>query len=87
MAARSAALRDLPHVGGVAGRLDPDAVRRTIGEIRALLTARERQFAAAGIDSIARARGSRALDPHGDVFLVDRRLVHRADRLRRSGSR
>ena len=63
-------LRELPHVGSVAGRLAPDAVRRTIGEIRALLTARERRFAAAGIDSIARARGSRSLDPHGDVFLV-----------------
>ncbi len=63
-------LRELPHVGGVAGRLAPEAVRRTIGEVRTLLTARESRFAAAGIDSIARARGSRSLDPHGDVFLV-----------------
>ncbi|MEV4536871.1 type VII secretion protein EccCa [Asanoa sp. NPDC049518] len=36
------ALRDLPHVGGVAGRLDPTAVRRTVGELGTLLAARER---------------------------------------------
>ncbi|SNT66077.1 DNA segregation ATPase FtsK/SpoIIIE, S-DNA-T family [Asanoa hainanensis] len=36
-----APLQDLPHVGGVAGRLDPAAVRRTVGELGALLAARE----------------------------------------------
>jgi S-DNA-T family DNA segregation ATPase FtsK/SpoIIIE len=48
---------DLPHVGGVAGRLEPDAVRRTIGELVATLTAREREGAS--------ARAGRA-----DIFLV-----------------
>jgi S-DNA-T family DNA segregation ATPase FtsK/SpoIIIE len=37
-----AALKDLPHVGGVAGRLDTAAVRRTVAEIASLLTERER---------------------------------------------
>ncbi|GIF65147.1 type VII secretion protein EccC [Asanoa ishikariensis] len=36
-----ATLRDLPHVGGVAGRLDPAAVRRTVGELGTLLASRE----------------------------------------------
>ncbi|GIF76614.1 type VII secretion protein EccCa [Asanoa siamensis] len=40
-----AALRDLPHVGGVAGRQEAAAVRRTVGELSTLLAARERQFA------------------------------------------
>ncbi|MDG4822397.1 type VII secretion protein EccCa [Asanoa sp. WMMD1127] len=40
---RLADLRDLPHVGGVASRLEPTAVRRTIGELSSLLAERERQ--------------------------------------------
>ncbi len=36
-----AAVRGLPHVGGVAGRLDRDAVRRTVGELTTRLAARE----------------------------------------------
>ncbi|MFC0533440.1 type VII secretion protein EccCa [Phytohabitans kaempferiae] len=36
-----ATLRDLPHVGGVAGRLEAEAVRRTVGDVAALLAARE----------------------------------------------
>ncbi|MBO0870895.1 MAG: type VII secretion protein EccCb, partial [Micromonosporaceae bacterium] len=39
------ALRDLPHIGGVAGRLDAAAVRRTVGELASLLADRERQAA------------------------------------------
>lgn len=69
-----AALRDLPHVGGVAGRLDPAAVRRTVGEVATLLADRERRFPAAGVDSMAGYRHQRAAgpadDPYGDVFLV-----------------
>jgi S-DNA-T family DNA segregation ATPase FtsK/SpoIIIE len=75
-----AALRDLPHVGGVAGRLDAAAVRRTIGEISTLLSERERRFADLGVDSMAAYRKRRAVaagggvgpgaDPFGDVFLV-----------------
>jgi S-DNA-T family DNA segregation ATPase FtsK/SpoIIIE len=42
------ALRDLPHVGGVAGRHDTTAVRRTVGELTALLADREQGGDAAG---------------------------------------
>ena len=59
------ALRDLPHVGGVAGRQAAEVTRRTLGEVAALLARREQEFAAAGIDTMAAARPS-----HGDVFLV-----------------
>jgi S-DNA-T family DNA segregation ATPase FtsK/SpoIIIE len=68
-------LRDVPHVGGVASRLDAGAVRRTIAELRVLLAERERRFTTATVDSMAtyrRARraGQHADDPFGDVFLV-----------------
>ncbi|MFC5925293.1 type VII secretion protein EccCa [Micromonospora vulcania] len=74
-----AALRDLPHVGGVTGRSDPTAVRRTVGEMTTLLTERERRFAELGVESMAAYRQRRAAvgtagqpgtDPYGDVFLV-----------------
>ncbi|MFB9413322.1 type VII secretion protein EccCa [Dactylosporangium matsuzakiense] len=55
-----AGLRDLPHVGGVAGRLDVDAVRRTVGEVATLLADRERRFATAGIENVADYRQRRA---------------------------
>ncbi|MEU1288605.1 type VII secretion protein EccCa [Kitasatospora sp. NPDC005856] len=71
------ALRDLPHVGGVTGRHDPERVGRTIAEINGVIARREQSFARLGIDSAAafrrrRAAGDPALadDPHGDVFLV-----------------
>ncbi|MER6594245.1 type VII secretion protein EccCa [Micromonospora purpureochromogenes] len=74
-----AALRDLPHVGQVAGRSDPTVVRRTIGEIATLLAERERRFAELGVESMASWRqrrsglagaGQPTVDPFGDVFLV-----------------
>ncbi|WP_320067761.1 type VII secretion protein EccCa [Micromonospora sp. RTGN7] len=74
-----AALRDLPHVGGVSGRTDPTAVRRTVGEVVTLLVDRERRFAELGVESMAAYRqrraalaaaGQPATDPFGDVFLV-----------------
>jgi S-DNA-T family DNA segregation ATPase FtsK/SpoIIIE len=52
-----AGVRGLPHVGGVAGRLEADAVRRTVGDVAAALTDREREGAS--------ARAGRA-----DIFLV-----------------
>jgi DNA segregation ATPase FtsK/SpoIIIE, S-DNA-T family len=66
-----AKLRDLPHVGGVAGRQEAAAVRRTVGEVAGLLAARERRFATSTVDSIAayRRRGYDG-DRYGDVFLV-----------------
>ncbi|TDC80712.1 type VII secretion protein EccCa [Micromonospora sp. KC606] len=74
-----AALRDLPHVGGVAGRADPTTVRRTVGEVATLLADRERRFAELGVESMAAWRQRRCalaaaaqptVDAYGDVFLV-----------------
>lgn len=68
-------LRDLPHVGGVATRLEPSQVRRTVAELHTLLEERERLFAEHGIDGMGTYRrlkrgGRFADDPFGDVFLV-----------------
>jgi S-DNA-T family DNA segregation ATPase FtsK/SpoIIIE len=70
-----ASLRDLPHVGGVAGRLDVNQVRRTVAEVRTLLDQRERTFAEHSVENVAayrraKAEGRFADDPTGDVFLV-----------------
>ncbi|WP_190193891.1 type VII secretion protein EccCa [Streptomyces minutiscleroticus] len=72
-----AAIAGLPHVGGVASRLDPEKVRRTVSEVYGVMTRREEYFRSAGIASIAdyrtrRARGQIAVadQPWGDVFLV-----------------
>ncbi|MFI6507400.1 type VII secretion protein EccCa [Streptosporangium sp. NPDC050855] len=76
-----AALEGLPHVGGVANRLDADRVRRTVAEVTALLARREREFAEQGVDSIATyrrriaqgaggAEGGVDTGGFGDVFLV-----------------
>ena len=62
MAARSPRLLGLPHVGGVATRLDADAIRRTVAELTALLDLRERAFTDAGVDSIATYRRLRRQD-------------------------
>ncbi|MFC7106200.1 type VII secretion protein EccCa [Nonomuraea rubra] len=69
------ALSGLPHVGGVAVRLDADAVRRTVAEVRGVLERRERLFVEQGIDSMAGYRrlvasGGYEGDGWGDVFLV-----------------
>ena len=55
-------LRGLPHVGSVAGRLDADLIRRTVGQLESLLRTREARRSAG--DSTA------ADDPYGEVFLV-----------------
>ncbi|HEU0087323.1 MAG TPA: type VII secretion protein EccCb, partial [Pseudonocardiaceae bacterium] len=70
-----AALDRLPHSGGVAGRGEPDTVRRIIAEVTGLLVVREQRFRALGIDSTAdfrarKRRGELREDPFGDVFLV-----------------
>ncbi|WP_020661518.1 type VII secretion protein EccC [Amycolatopsis benzoatilytica] len=70
-----ASIGGLPHVGGVSGRLDTGAVRRTVAEVATLLARRERLFAEHRIDGIAtyrklRAEGQFADQPYGDVFLV-----------------
>ncbi|WP_115945012.1 type VII secretion protein EccCa [Amycolatopsis thermalba] len=64
-------IRGLPHVGGVAGRQNPGAVRRTIAELRTLIARRERAFAEEEIDGMPAYRRRRGTtDPWGDVFLV-----------------
>jgi S-DNA-T family DNA segregation ATPase FtsK/SpoIIIE len=70
-----AGLAGLPHVAGVAARMDSERVSRTIAEVTALLADREQFFLTHGIDSMPtyrrrRAAGEFADQPHGDVFLV-----------------
>ncbi|MFF1381690.1 type VII secretion protein EccCa [Streptomyces sp. NPDC058308] len=72
-----ASIAGLPHIGGVASRLDPERVRRTVAEVYGVLSRREEYFRAAGIASIAdfrarRARGDISVtdQPWGDVFLI-----------------
>jgi S-DNA-T family DNA segregation ATPase FtsK/SpoIIIE len=78
-------LSGLPHVGGVATRLDADRVRRTVAEVTGLLAQREREFTERGIDSMVtyrrlRAEGRIPGDGYGDVFLVvDNWLTVRQD--------
>jgi S-DNA-T family DNA segregation ATPase FtsK/SpoIIIE len=73
------ALRELPHVGGVASRLEAGPVRRTVAEVLTVLVAREKLFAGFGIESMAAYRRMRregrmpagaGEDRFGDVFLV-----------------
>jgi DNA segregation ATPase FtsK/SpoIIIE, S-DNA-T family len=69
------ALAGLPHVGGVATRLDADRARRTVAEVESLLATREREFSELGTESISayrrmRASGEITGDGFGDVFLV-----------------
>ncbi|MFB7054896.1 type VII secretion protein EccCa [Streptomyces vinaceus] len=68
-------LAGLPHVGGVASRLDGERIGRTVSEVSAVLAHRERFFQDHDIDSMAtyrrrRAAGEFADETHGDVFLV-----------------
>ncbi|MEU3185078.1 type VII secretion protein EccCa [Streptomyces sp. NPDC006923] len=70
-----AGLAGLPHMSGVAARLDSERVGRTIAEVNTLLAARERFFLDHGIDSMATFRRRRDAgefpdEQHGDVFLV-----------------
>ncbi|MQS02733.1 type VII secretion protein EccCa, partial [Streptomyces alkaliterrae] len=69
------AFEGLPHVGGVATRLDAEKVRRTVSEVVGILNAREEFFRDNGIDSMGTFRQRRAAgqypdQPWGDVFLV-----------------
>ncbi|MGE0214999.1 type VII secretion protein EccCa [Mycolicibacterium sp.] len=70
-------LGDLPQVGTVAGRHQPDLCRRTVATLESLLRQRETTFRRYGVDSWAHYRRLRAAadpavagDPYGDVFLV-----------------
>jgi DNA segregation ATPase FtsK/SpoIIIE, S-DNA-T family len=68
-------LEDLPHVGSVASRLEPDKVRRLVAEVDGILARREELFRSRGIDSVASLRalrqaGSVPDEQLADVFLV-----------------
>jgi type VII secretion protein EccCb len=70
-------LEDLPHVGGVATRSEPDRVMRVIAEVQTVLRQREATFKEHRVGSIAAYRQARAdpnhpvaADSFGDVFLV-----------------
>jgi type VII secretion protein EccCb len=70
-------LEDLPHVGGVATRSEPDRVMRVVAEVQAVLRQREANFKQYRVGSMAAYRQMRddphqpaATDPFGDVFLV-----------------
>ena len=69
------ALRGLPHVGGVADRRDPSAVRRTVADVTKVLRDRETRFNEHLVDGMGAYRqawteGKFGDDPYGDVFLV-----------------
>ncbi|MGW3646282.1 type VII secretion protein EccCb [Streptomyces sp. NPDC000878] len=70
-----APLDGLPHVGGVASRLEADRVRRTVADVARVLAEREDFFRIHGIESMdmyrrRRAAGEWPEQPWGDVFLV-----------------
>jgi S-DNA-T family DNA segregation ATPase FtsK/SpoIIIE len=70
-----ASLEGLPHVGGFAGRLDPDKARRMVAELSTLITEREARFRELGIDSMVefrnrKRRGEVPGDNFGDAFLI-----------------
>ncbi|MET7711884.1 type VII secretion protein EccCa [Streptomyces sp. NPDC005407] len=65
----------LPHVGGVAPRLNPERVHRAVAEVMTLLARREQFFVDHTIDSMQSYRRRRAAgefpdEPFGDVFMV-----------------
>jgi ESX secretion system protein EccC len=55
-----ASVRTVPHVGAVAGRAEPELVRRVVAEMESIVRSRE----------VHRADPARDDDPFGDVFLV-----------------
>ena len=60
------AMADLPHVGGVASRLDPEKVRRTVAEVAGILNRARGVLPRHNIDSVAdlpQRRGRRASCP------------------------
>ncbi|MCB9441536.1 MAG: type VII secretion protein EccCa [Mycolicibacterium sp.] len=79
-------LANLPHVGGVSGRMDADGIRRTVAEVSGVLRSRELLFRDLGIESMRDFRQRKAhlatlppevaaqdplsQDKFGDLFLV-----------------
>ncbi|MFC4131441.1 type VII secretion protein EccCa [Hamadaea flava] len=69
------ALADLPHVGSVATRREPDLLRRTVAELVALLADREQFFVEHRVDSVAAFRRRAAAGEFGDERCADVFLV------------
>lgn len=72
-----AGLREVPHVGVVASRSEPQLVRRVVAELESIARSRDVIFRNHGIGSISQYRRLRTVrqtisdsDPFGDVFLV-----------------
>jgi ESX secretion system protein EccC len=64
-----------PHVGGICSKSDPERVRATVRQVRALIAEREAAFRELGIDSMADARthgraGQLSAETSADVLLV-----------------
>ena len=62
-----AALEGAPHVGGIAGKLDREAVTRVVRQLRTEVEDRESAFREAGHESMTAARAAGAF---ADVFLL-----------------
>ncbi len=70
-----ASMENLPHVGGFAGRLDVDKVRRMVAELQTLISERELRWREQRIDSMTefrnrKRRGEIKDDHFGDAFLI-----------------
>src|SRR4029453_8127144 len=52
------ALTDAPQVGGIAGKLDREAVTRVVRQLRTEVEEREQEFRRAGYESMTEARGA-----------------------------
>ena len=61
------ALAGAPHVGGIAGKLDREAVTRVVRQLRTEVEDREQAFREAGHESMSDARGAGAFR---DLFLL-----------------
>ena len=61
------ALASAPHVGGIAGKLDKEAVTRVVRQLRAEVEDREQAFRDAGHESMAAARSAGTFP---DLFLI-----------------
>ncbi|WP_222854270.1 type VII secretion protein EccCa [Fodinicola acaciae] len=68
-------LEELPHVAAVASRVDPERIRRVVGEVASAVEQREEVFRRYGLDSVAALRTARAngevpAEVPADIFLV-----------------
>jgi ESX secretion system protein EccC len=67
-------LTELPHVGAVCGKREPERADRLVRELRSLVVERERRFRDLGVDSMADwhqlRRAGLAPGGYGEVFLI-----------------